>query len=102
MKQLPDFVIKGEIFEWRGPAPFHFVRINPKDGSVIKAQARMLSYGWGVIPVHGLLGKSEFSTTLFPKDGTYLVPIKDILFKSERLKLGDKVTINLNLGRNVE
>lgn len=94
-----DFRIKGEIFEWRGPAPFHFVRVNEKDGAVIKGQAQMLTYGWGVIPAHGKLGKTEFSTALFPKDGSYLVPIKDALRKSENLEIGDEVIIHLNLGK---
>jgi hypothetical protein len=94
-----DFVIRGEIFEWRGPAPFHFVRIPPADGAVIKSQARILSYGWGVIPVHGVLGKSNFETALFPKDGSYLIPIKDALRNSEGIDIGDQVVIRLNLGK---
>lgn len=94
-----DFIIKGEIFEWRGPAPYFFVKVPIKDGEIIKKQAKVLSYGWGVIPVHGSVGKTEFSTALFPKDRSYLIPIKDQLRKSENLDLGDRITIFLNLGK---
>ena len=94
-----DFKIRGDIFEWRGPSPFHFVRISTKVGAIIKSQATLLSYGWGVIPVHGRVGKTEFSTALFPKDGSYLIPIKDALRRDEDLEIGDTVTIHLNLGK---
>ena len=94
-----DFLIRGELFEWRGPAPFHFVRIGAKVSAEIKSQAQMLSYGWGVIPVHGRVGKTEFETALFPKDGLYLIPIKDSVRKTEEIEIGDSVSIHLNLGK---
>ena len=48
-----------------------------------------VSYGWGVIPVTVRIGEHEFTTSLFPKDGGYLVPIKDMVRKAEGLVLGD-------------
>lgn len=94
-----DFHISGEIIEWRGPAPFHFVRINPSESSIIKSQMALLSYGWGVVPVHGRLGTTNFSTSLIPRDDAYLIPIKDVVRKAESLSIGDPVIIELNLGK---
>ena len=37
----------------------------------------MATYGWGVIPVVARIGDVEFETSLFPKDGGYLLPLKD-------------------------
>jgi len=59
-----------------------------------------LQYGdvWlGVIPVHVRIGKTEFTTSLFPKDGRYLVPVKASVRKAENLEKGDKVTVQLEV-----
>ena len=87
----------GEIFYWRGPAPFLFVAVPEKPSSDIKAISSMVTYGWGVIPVHLRIGKTEWQTSLFPKEGRYLVPIKKSVQKSENLGVGDKVTLQLQI-----
>lgn len=95
-----EFGVSGEMFEWRGPSPFHFVRVSESDSTLIKAEANLLSYGWGVIPITGKVGKTEFTTSLIPKDGRYLVPIKDSVRLSEEIELGEIVTIQFNLGKS--
>lgn len=87
----------GKIFFWRGPSPFFFVTVPAKPSREIKAISRLVTYGWGVIPVHVRIGKTEFTTSLFPKDGRYLVPIKASVRKAEDLKEGNKVTIHLEV-----
>ncbi len=87
-----------DVFEWRGPAPFHFVRV-PDDIAVeIKILAPTLTYGWGVIPAEVSVGATTVTTSVFPKDGGYLVPLKDALRKPEGIALGDTVTVDLRLG----
>jgi hypothetical protein len=50
-----------------------------------------------VIPVHVRIGKTEWQTSLFPKDGLYLVPIKASVRAAENLEEGDGVTIQLEV-----
>jgi hypothetical protein len=88
---------KGTIFYWRGPAPFLFVAVPEEPSRDLKAISAMVTYGWGVIPVNVRIGKTEWKTSLFPKDGRYLVPIKMIVQKSENLEVGDSVTIQLEV-----
>jgi hypothetical protein len=88
---------EGIIFYWRGPVPFLFVAIPEEPSSGLKAISAMVTYGWGVIPVHVLIGKTEWKTSLFPKDGRYLVPIRMSVQKSENLEVGDRVTIQLEV-----
>ena len=88
---------KGEIFYWRGPAPFLFVAVPEEPSRDIKAISSIVTYGWGVIPVHVQIGSTEWKTSLFPKEGRYLVPIRMSVQKSENLKVGDKVTIRLEV-----
>ncbi len=87
----------GKIFHWRGPAPFLFVAIPENESRDIKAISKEVTYGWGVIPVHVRIGKTKFKTSLFPKDGLYLVPIKMIVQKAENIGEGDKVKIRLEI-----
>jgi hypothetical protein len=89
----------GDVFEWRGPAPFHFVRVPDEIAAEIKILAPTLTYGWGVIPAEATIGSTTVTTSLFPKDGGYLVPVKDALRKPESIALGDVVDVTLRLGR---
>ena len=87
----------GTIFIWRGPAPWFYVAVPEKQGEDIKAISGLVTYGWGVIPVHVRIGKTEYRTSLFPKDGRYLVPIKASVRNAENLAEGDNVTIHLQV-----
>lgn len=92
-----NFEFSGKIIYWRGPAPFLFVPIPAKHSNNIKAIAELVTYGWGVIPVTVTIGKTEFTTSLFPKDGLYLVPIKVVVQKAENLKKDDKVKVKIGI-----
>lgn len=87
----------GTIFYWRGPAPFFFVTIPAKPSRDIKAVSSLVTYGWGVIPVTVQIGQTVFTTSLFPKDGRYLVPLKVSVRKAENLEEGDKVNVRLEI-----
>lgn len=92
-----NFEFTGKIIFWRGPAPFFFVAVPQKQSQDIKAISSMVTYGWGVIPVHVRIGRTEFQTSLFPKDGLYLVPIKVSVRKAEKLEEGDNVRVELEI-----
>lgn len=83
---------------WRGPAPYHFVRVPPKQCEELAAAAKLVSYGWGMIPVEVTIGKTAFTTSLWPKDGGYLVPIKNAAREAEGLELDDVVKLTLAIG----
>jgi len=87
----------GEIIHWRGPSPFHFVPVPDDASEIIKDVASVVSYGWGVIPVRSRIGGTEYSTSLFPRDGGYMVPVKDAVRRGEQLEIGDAVTVRLTI-----
>jgi hypothetical protein len=66
----------GRVVEWRGPAPFYFVTMPDDVSDAIAAIAPEVTYGWGVIPVTASIDGTEFTTSLFPKEGSYLLPLK--------------------------
>jgi hypothetical protein len=84
-----------ELWYWRGPAPYHFVTVPPDAARAIHAVAADVTYGWGMIPVKVRIGESTWETALWPKDGGYVVPIKDAFRKAEGLALGDTVAVEL-------
>jgi Domain of unknown function (DUF1905) len=88
---------KGKIFQWRGPAPYLFVAVPDKESANIKSVSKLVTYGWGVIPATVTVGKTAWTTSLFPKEGRYLVPIKMVVQKAEKLKEGDEIKIKLEL-----
>jgi hypothetical protein len=85
------------IWFWKGPAPWYFVTIPEKECRDLSAIAGSVTYGWGVIPVHVQIGKTAWTTSLFPKDGRYIVPIRADVRKAERLEEGDSVMIKLEV-----
>jgi Domain of unknown function (DUF1905) len=87
----------GELWFWKGPSPFHFVTVPRDESTEIHAVAALVTYGWGVIPVGASIGETSWSTSLFPKDGSYLVPVKASVRKAESLKLGDRVHVSLSI-----
>jgi hypothetical protein len=64
----------------------------------IKAMAAQLTYGWGVIPVIGKIGKTDFSTALIPKDGVYYLPIKNAARFAEKLEVGVEFSVSIRVG----
>jgi hypothetical protein len=95
MAMVIDF--KAKIIYWRGPAPFLFVPVPENHSRDIKEISSLVTYGWGVIPVHVQIGKTEWQTSLFPKEGYYLVPIRVSVQKAENLAVDDTVTIRLEI-----
>ena len=90
-------VFIGVIFYWRGPAPFYFVAVPEEHSDNIKVISNLVTYGWGVIPVHARIGDTVWQTSLFPKDGLYLVPLKNTVRQAEHLAEGDEVAIRLEI-----
>jgi hypothetical protein len=88
----------GEIIEWRGPAPFFFIAVPQAEADAVRAVARSITYGWGVVPVTVTIGASTWTTSLIPKAGGYLVPLRDAIRRAEMLTVGGRVSVVLNLG----
>ena len=87
----------GKVWFWKGPAPWFFVTVPAEQSRDLNAISRLVTYGWGVIPVLVRIGKTEWTTSLFPKDGLYLVPIKASVRKAESVEEGDNVTVRLEV-----
>ncbi|GAA3997906.1 DUF1905 domain-containing protein [Deinococcus rubellus] len=89
----------GPLWFWKGPAPHYFVTVPAAECLDIKAAARLVTYGWGMIPVRVQMCQTGWTTSLFPKDGLYILPVKASVRRAENLAEGDVVTVQMALGR---
>ncbi len=85
----------GEVWSWRGPAPYHFVSVPEEECQELQEAAALVTYGWGMIPVAVTIGATEWKTSLWPKDGGYVVPLKDKIRRAEGIELGQVVSVRL-------
>ena len=93
-----ELVFTGTVVEWRGPAPFHFVPLPPDEAELVDEVKAGIAY-WGVVPVTAWIGESEFTTAMFPREGTWFLPVKDAVRRAEGVALGDAVEVRLGVGR---
>lgn len=93
-----EIEFEGMIWFWRGPAPWYFVTVPAEQGLALKAMSSSITYGWGVLPARARIGATTWTTSLFPKDGSYLVPLRASVRKAEKLELGEIVAIRLEVG----
>jgi hypothetical protein len=91
-----ELQFSGEVWEWRGPAPHHFVRV-PEEESAALHDVAHVSYGWGMIPVTVRVGGTEWPTSLWPKDDGYVLPVKAAARRAERIEVGDVVAVTLTV-----
>jgi hypothetical protein len=92
-----DLEFAGEIWYWRGPAPWYFVTVPEQERDALRVISGSVTYGWGMIPAKVRIGKTAWVTSLWPKDGSYIVPIKASVRKAEQLEEGDRVTVQLEV-----
>ncbi|GEM_PF-585745 len=83
----------GEVIWWRGPAPHHFVVLPEAQAQRLRAVASRVTYGWGCIPATVTVGRTTFTTSIFPKDGGFRVPLKVAARRAEGVELGDDVDL---------
>ncbi len=90
-----DLEFSGEVWSWRGPSPYHFVTVPEPECDHLRAASALVTYGWGMIPAELVIGTTRWTTSLFPKDGGYVVPLKDLVRNAEGITVGDTVTVRL-------
>lgn len=92
-----DLAFVGRVIEWRGPSPYHFVRVPDEESADIRVVAAMATYGWGVIPVGARIGETAFTTSLIPQEGGYLLPLKDAVRRTQDLRVGADVEVEMTV-----
>jgi Domain of unknown function (DUF1905) len=92
-----ELEFSARVIEWRGPAPYYYLPLPDEESADVSEIAAMATYGWGVIPVVVRIGDVDFETSLFPKDGGYLLPLKDAVRKPLGITVGDEVDVEMTV-----
>ncbi|HEY9217112.1 MAG TPA: DUF1905 domain-containing protein [Phenylobacterium sp.] len=92
-----QFSFAASIIYWRGPSPYFFAPVPEPEAEELRRVARAVTYGWGMIPVEASIGGARFTTSLFPKDGGYLLPIKAAVRRKAALTAGDEVHVEMSV-----
>lgn len=95
---MDELEFSAPVIYWRGPAPFFYARIPPAIGAEIGKVKKAASYGWGVIPVEATIDGVTFTTSLFPKDDTYLLPLKQAVRNRLGVTADDEVAVEMTIG----
>ena len=97
MLETMELTFSGEIWYWRGPSPYHFVTVPVEECAKLSEVAGAVTYGWGMVPVTVEIGGTRWTTSLWPKNGGYIVPLKDKVRKAEGLALGQMVALRMSV-----
>ena len=96
-----EIEFSGELVEWRGPAPYYFVPLPPDEADLVDEVKAEVAY-WGVVPVRARIGDTEFTTSMFPREDTWFLPVKDAVRRAEEIDLGEVVDVRLDVGRSAD
>ena len=92
-----EWTFTGEVIEWRGPAPFFYAPMPLRQAAELQQIANRVSYGWGCIPVAAKIGGVAFTTSLFPREETYLLPIKVVVRRKANITVGDRIAVDMTV-----
>jgi hypothetical protein len=92
-----QFRFEAEVIYWRGPSPFFFVAVPAEHVAELRGVARAVTYGWGMVPVEARIGETAFTTSLFPKDETYFLPLKVAVRRNANVTAGDRISVEMTI-----
>ncbi len=93
-----EWTFEGPVIYWRGPAPFYFVPLPDHVLDDLAPVANELTYGWGCIPATVTIGETTFTTSMIPRDGGFLVPVKVAVRRAEGIDEGDRIEARVSVG----
>ncbi len=95
---MNSFQLEDTVYPYPGPAGWFFVRLGDSESRFLKAMPDLPKVAWGYVRVTAKIGKTTWKTTLFPsKEGPYLLAIKAEVRKKEKVKVGDRIQVQVTL-----
>ena len=72
-------------------------RSRPEEADLVDEVKAAVVY-WGVVPVRARIGRTGFTTAMFPREGTWFLPVKVAVRRAEGIDLGDVVDVSPQVG----
>ena len=94
-----NFTFTSNLWMYQGKGAWFFITLPKEESEQIKFVNSHYRRGWGSVRVKAKIGKTEWSTSIFPdsKAGAYLLPVKADVRKKEKITNGDKVKVTLEV-----
>lgn len=95
----PLLTFSSELWMYPGEAAWYFITLPLDCAEAISALQPPKSKGFGSVRVRATVGNSTWDTSVFPdkKRGSYLLPVKKEVRTKHKLKVGNKVSISLEI-----
>ena len=101
LAKAQEFEFEAMIWLWQTPkAAWHFVTVPLEISESIRFfNPPAAKRGWGSVRVEATIGGIQWKSSIFPdkESGSYLLPIKAEIRKTESLALDDTVKLQLRL-----
>lgn len=92
-----EFSFEAEVIHWRGPSPFFYAPLPAPEAEAVRRLSKLVTYGWGMIPVEVTIKGVVFTTAMFAKDGTYYLPLKAAVRKKADVTAGDRIAVAMTV-----
>lgn len=92
-----EYTFKGKIWKYRGKGGWFFVTIPKALAKKIRDVHHVSEEGWGRLKTSATINNTTWNTSIWydTKIGSYIIPVKAIVRKSESLTEGNLVKIDL-------
>jgi hypothetical protein len=96
---LNQYRLQAKVWLYQGKAAWHFVSVPKKQSAAIARFFGGMTRGWGSLPVLVTIGRTSWTTSIFPdrKAGTYLLPLKAQVRESEKISAGDTIRLRIEI-----
>ena len=94
------YKVRSEVVLWPGSqGAWHFVYVDKKQSEEIRKKYAGPRRGFGAVRVRVQIGKTIWETSIFPdkRSGTYILPLKTKVRRTEGIEAGDTITLTLEL-----
>jgi hypothetical protein len=94
---MTQYLFKAKVWKYRGPAGWCFVTLPKALSKKIRANHGISEEGWGRLKTLAAIGRSKWNTSIWYDTGAkgYLLPLKSLIRKKEKIEIGAFVEVRL-------
>jgi hypothetical protein len=94
-----SYSFRSELWRYKGAAGWHFLTLPDGVSRKIRRNHGHSEEGWGRLKVAARIGGSDWVTAIWydSKYRAYLLPVKAVVRKAEKIKAGSRVSVSLRI-----
>jgi len=94
-----EYTMQARVRRYAGKAVWYFAVLPKEQSAAIRTLFGGMKRGWGSLPVAATIGKTRWTTSIFPesKAGTYLLPLKAEIRERENIRAGASLRLRIEI-----